>query len=569
MHVLHGKPISPGYAVGKALVCISLYPPIPRYQIGPSGVAKEQERLSSALERSREELADVQQQVQTQFGPAESEIFRSHLALLADQQFVKKVRERIGKELINVEHALHQELDDLARLLSEVANEYLRERAGDIQDVQKRLMRHLGHDPHQALRNLPPDSVLVVEELLPSDTLNLDRSHVAAIISERGGETSHAAILARSMGIPAVSGIKEVCRAIPEWADLLVDGEAGLVTVAPAQGEIIRLTAAKKRYISTSHEADLLKHQPLRTADGVEVELWGNIGRPEEAALVREQGLRGVGLFRTEYLFLEAELPPNLHIQAAAYAQSARALGDLPLFIRTIDLGGDKRPKFLLSKMGDNPMLGSRGLRLSLAEPRLLRTQLRAIVRARKDNPNIRLLFPMVVGRDDLAEAMEHLRYVSSQEGLRDRLHVGAMIETPSALFQLEAILEMVDSLSIGTNDLVQFMLAADRNAVEMIGPGSSVHPAVLRAVHLVIEACQAAGKPLSICGEAAADAPTSCLFVGLGVRQLSMSPVLASRVRQVIRKQKHEDLQRLADEALDMESHKEIIELLHRGLVR
>jgi len=548
MKILRGKSISPGYARGKSFIYGEvLRPHAPRYKIDPSRIPDEYARLHRALAWSRQELTDLQQRVLAELGQAESEIFRAHLALLSDENFTSKVKDRVSQDLVNVEHALHEEIEDLAKLLSDVENEYLRERASDVYDIRRRVLKNLGHGSERVLRSLPLDSVLVAQELLPSDTLNLDRSHVAAIVTEHGSETSHAAILARSLGIPGVTGVAGACSEIPPEADVLVDGESGTVTLTPEHAQVKVFTTGKHRYNHDSAEALSQRYLRCETLDGVSVSLMANIGRADEAPHVRQSALDGVGLYRTEYLFLDANEPPSLDVQTDAYASVADAMVGMPLAIRTLDLGGDKKPRFLLPRFENNPNLGFRGLRLSLIESGLFCTQLRAILRTGKQHENVSVLFPMVLGAGDLRSAIDHLKEVSQEEGCQENFSVGAMVETPSALFQLPAILELVDYISLGTNDLTQLMLAADRNAVEMMGTASVLHPSVLRAISAVVEAARECGKPVCVCGEAAGDPCVACLLVGLGIRQLSMSPVRGDRVRQAIRKHSVADLEDFA----------------------
>lgn len=567
MQVLKGQPLSPGLARGTAFIYRkSRLPAPPRRRIEPEDAPAHYRRFRTALEHSREELENLQRHVLAELGQAESNIFGAHLALLDDQTFASKVRDRIEQDLVNVEHAVQEEIADLARLLAEVDHEYLRERAKDVEDVGRRVLKHLSHGPEEVLRSLPEGSVLVASELLPSDTLNLDRQHVAALVLEHAGQTGHAAILARNLGIPAVCGIDGVCATIPQGAEVLVDAESGRVTVSPENPERNHFSAASRSYARRSEEAFAARGEACVTRDETRVGLWANIGRPEEADAVQRHCLDGVGLFRTEYLFMDSADPPEEATQRSAYEEAVRRLGDLPLTIRTLDLGGDKQPRFLRPRFERNPDLGVRGLRFSLQERDLLRTQLRALLEAAQGGA-VRVLFPMVMGGSDLREAVDELRRAAEAVGVESLPPVGAMIETPSALFELEEILAVADFLSLGTNDLVQFMMAADREATETRSTKMVLQPSVLRAVSRVVETAEAYEKPVAVCGEAAADPATACLLVGLGIRELSMNPVSADRVRQAIRAQSADGLADLASNALNAGSEAEVATLLQGRL--
>jgi phosphoenolpyruvate-protein phosphotransferase len=564
MHILKGTPISAGYAEGKSFVYTKQHGFIaPRYSIVPEQVSDEHDRLHLALEQSIQELKDVEKRVLSELGQAESRIFAAHLSLLEDQKFVSKIKERILRDLVNVEHAMDEEIQDLVDLLSEVENEYLRERAGDIKDIGRRLLKNLGHGPQQRLHSIPAGSVIVAEELLPSDTLHMDRSNVAAIVTERGGESSHMAILTRSLGIPAVSGISDACSLIANGSDILVDGETGEVTISASKNNLENFCVAREKYDDESTLTLEAEERECITANGVRIRLMANIGRVDEAGQILIHHLDGVGLYRTEFLYLQTADIPGMDKQVEAYNLVAKELFNLPVTIRTLDLGGDKKPGFLTSDFENNPNLGSRGLRFSLSESRLLDTQLHAIVTTWASHKNVRILFPMVMGGNDLRLCIEKLKEIADKVELDECPKVGAMIETPSALFELDEIVEQVDFISIGTNDLAQFMLAADRNTVGLIDGNPAIYPSVLRAIKKVINVARRRKRPVCICGEAAGDPLIASLFVGLGIRELSMSPVRAARVRYALRKGSSGDFEELADKALEIDNPRKIESLL------
>ncbi|MFC6669253.1 phosphoenolpyruvate--protein phosphotransferase [Marinobacterium aestuariivivens] len=563
MRSLTGVPISPGYAEGIAVILdLAQTSDIPQYSIDFNEVDREIARFHDALERSCDELGQLEQRVLDELGHTQSSIFSAHLALLRDRQFSDKVKQRISDDLVNVEQALDGEISDLARLLASVENEYMRERALDLRDVGKRVLRQLAHEDSPRLAALPSGSVIVARELLPSEAIDLDRRHLAGIVTEAGGVNSHAAILARALGIPAVTAVTDACTLIESGSRLLVDGVAGQVTLMPSTGALKDFSGRKQRYERHAATEASAEQLDCVTLDGTPIKLLANINRQDEAALVARHYLHGVGLFRTECLYLDAPTPPESDRQLEVYRQLVAALEGRSLVIRTLDLGGDKLPAFISRRRESNPNLGLRGLRFSLAEPELFSAQLQAIARV-AGSGDVSVLFPMVLGPSDLRQGIELLRRESEAAGL-DRLPpVGAMIETPSALFALPEILALVDFISIGTNDLTQLMLAADRNATELLETSSVLHPSVLRAIRQVVRACDEADREICVCGEAAGEAAIASLLVGLGVRRLSMSPVRSASVRYRLRRHRLSDLEDLAERSLAADSAEQVAQLL------
>jgi phosphoenolpyruvate-protein phosphotransferase len=531
-----GKPISPGYAEGRAVVYRSGRGTVAsRRGIAARDVEREISRFRAAVAAAERDLDALRQRVAAELGEAEAAIFDAHIALLNDGSFIGRVEEGITGRLVNAEQAMEQETGGIAARMAAIGDEYLAERADDVRDLGRRVLSHLKGRGAGGLPELPPDCILIADELLPSDTIRLDRAHVKAILTERCGRTSHAAILAKALGIPAVSDLEGICGRVRLGTRLLVDGVAGTAVVAPSADRVAIFARDRSAYERGLQSALEEESHACITRDGVTIELHANLGRVTEAPDVRKHGLAGVGLFRTEVLFLEHEVPPTLEAHRQAYREVAEALADLPLVIRTLDLGGDKHPAFLPVHPEHNPMLGLRGLRFALHEQDLLRTQLAAILEVARDHP-VRILFPMVLGGADLAAAIDVVRDVARQVGDQAIPPIGAMIETPSALFSLDDIARQCDFLSLGTNDLTQFLLVADRDAVELIDDYSMLHPSVLRAIHSVVAAAARTGTPLSVCGEAAGDPTLAPVLVGLGVRQLSMSPARAAAVRHVLR---------------------------------
>lgn len=566
MEFLIGRPISSGYGRGIAVVFDSdAMVEIPRYQIEPAQVDRELERLRQALARSSCDIQELEARVSSELGYPRSLIFSAHLALLHDKAFLDRIQVRICRDRMNAEQALDLVVEEIAEQMRTLVNPYLRERARDVRDIGNRVLKQLVNVGIRPYSSLHSQSVIVAHELLPSETIDLDRDHVVAIVTEEGGENSHAAILARALGIPAVTGVSDATKRIAPGTEVLVDGQSGRITVTPTAAATDDFRVLTREFATVGSAAVHDEFLDCVTLDGAKVTLLANINRPAEAALVTAHNLEGVGLFRTEFLVMDSSEPPDFERQFAAYREVLESLPDRSVVIRTFDLGGDKVPRFFTSTREANPNLGLRGLRFALSHPEMLDTQLRAIIAAGEhhDIDDVRVLFPMVLGESDLQQAIDKCRVIASQGKLARCPAIGAMIETPSALFALTPILKCVDFVSIGTNDLIQFMLAADRNAVQLAGDYSILHPSVLRAVRTVVDACDAAGRALCVCGEAAGDPATACLLIGLGVRQLSLSPLRAARVRFAIRKCSLTDLHLLAERAVSANSADTVRQML------
>ncbi len=424
----------------------------------------------------------------------------------------------------------------------------MKELATDTFDVGNRLLRHLSMAGHKSpLSDLPPDSIIMAKSLMPSETVGLDRSHVVGIATEQGGPTSHAAILARSLGIPAVTGLTGVMDLAKPGTPALLDGAKGSLVLEPSDSQLQRFRGRRRSFEQSQHVLREMEGQVCRFKNGTRIQLMANINHVSDVGLASEHNLDGVGLFRTELIYLSVGAAPSSAVQYRHYTRAAIAVGNRPFTIRTFDFAVDKHPSFLSV---DSTSLLQRGLRLALRQPRLFKSQLRAIVRAARDCPNIRVLFPMVTGRWELQEALEMLKTLSDDLQLQHRIPVGAMIETPAAVFCLSEIVEMVDFVSIGCNDLAQYTLAMERTAARNIGE-STLHPVLLRAIQQIIDTASQADCPVSLCGEAASDPLLASIFAGLGIRDISVSPARAPVVRYALRHLTLTDARRLAEHAI------------------
>jgi phosphoenolpyruvate-protein phosphotransferase (PTS system enzyme I) len=565
MKRLQGKPISHGYAAGTTVVLESTAAAIPRRSIRPSQIETEVRRFRRALARATRELRRVRCRVLDELGKSHSAIFEAHLAILSDPLFRNKVKARIEGELVNSEQAVEAEVDEICGQLAHAGNSYLRERQQDIRDVERRVLGHLVGSPVANAFSLPPRSVLVARELLPSDTLNIDRDHLVALLIEEGGETSHVAILARALGVPAVTAIDGLLESVRAGTEVLVNGENGEVVVSPVADQSLEFTDGLHHWEQVRAESLAAEKLPCVTTDEVAVALYANIARPEEARQIEEHHLDGIGLLRTEFLFLDAIEPPAIDFQARVYRDVIESAQGRPVVVRTLDMAADKQPRFL-AKHFDHRVLPFRGLRFSLKEANLFREQVAALTRAMGQS-DVRILLPMVVDPQDVVRAADIISDQAEKAGLAKRPPIGVMIETPAAVVLFDRLIEKADFVSIGSNDLTQYLLAAERSAIDLDEDYSIHHPAVLRTIRQLVLLSTAAAKRLSVCGEAAGDPESACLLAGLGVRQLSMSPVRAARVRQILRSASIERLGQLAQRALECATTGEVRMLLRAEL--
>ncbi|WP_186409273.1 phosphoenolpyruvate--protein phosphotransferase [Candidatus Accumulibacter aalborgensis] len=572
---LQGRGLSPGLADGVAWIYLpteseltAAHQPIEQHE-----VEAEISRLDSALAAAIRELDNTQRHLADDMAAAETALLDVHLAMLNDAEFWDSCKRRVREDLVKVEQAVAEEVRTMAEMLEGLKQDVMRERSADIRDIGRRVLRNVGasgaggESPADRLASLPPDTILVARELLPSDIFRLDRVNLVALVTETNSPASHVAILARTRKIPAISDIKDATVLLATGDRLLVDAEAGTVTVAPTriQSELF----AERRNRHAMHEPAAAVEDPPQeavTKDGVRIGLHANISRPDEAHLVSEYCLDGVGLFRSEFLFLDVAQPPTLDEQVAAYSAVARTLDPSPVVIRTMDFGGDKVPRFDRTESDLAFRTGNRGLAFSLAEKTLFRTQLQAILRSAPEG-DVRVMFPMVTGVADLREARHLLAEMIEAEQPSGRVAVGAMIETPAAVIQIREIVKMVDFVSIGTNDLAHFILATDRQAQDSPGVPAFLHPSVLRATEHVVRMALNGGVGVSVCGEAAGNPAAVCLLIGMGVRHFSMNPFQSERIRRILQQMTLEEMETLARDVLGVATQAEVQQILTTAL--
>ncbi|MEI6149423.1 MAG: phosphoenolpyruvate--protein phosphotransferase [bacterium] len=570
---LQGRGLSPGMVEGVALICLPSDSELtaPATPIEEHDVANEIRRLDNALATAISEVDVMQRQFAGDLAPAECALLDVHVAMLNDVGFWNKCKRRVREDLINVEHVVAEEVRGMAAMLDGLKQGVMRERGADIRDIGRRVLQNVGNSgattPNR-LRSLPPNTILVAKELLPSDILELDYANLAALVTEFNSPASHVAILARARNIPAISDIEDATSLLATGDRLLVDAGQGTVTVAPNTSQTHLFSELRSRHAPQEPSAKKEACPVLEsvTKDGVSIGLHANISRTDEARLILEYRMDGVGLFRSEFLFLDAEEPPGLDAQAAAYSAVAKALHPRPVVIRTADFGGDKIPRFMRARNDLALRAGKRGLAYSLAEKTMFRTQLRAILRAAQES-DVRIMFPMVMSAAEMKEALQRVDEAVDADRLARRPPLGAMIETPSAVFDIQEIAKIADFLSIGTNDLSHFILATDRQSRGADGVLAFLHPCVLRATEQVVRAALKQGVGLTVCGEAAGNPAAACLLVGMGVRSLSLNPFQAASIRRVLRQLTLEDAECAVRAALDASSPAAVQEIVSSAL--
>ena len=560
-----GIPVSTGVCRGKILVLGRARPVIAEVQLSEAELDEEVNRLQRALVQTRQQLLDIQRKVGEGMGAQEGGIFDAHLLVLEDRTLLDEVVRVIREQKVNAEHAFHSVAERYATTLSGIEDEYLRERATDMRDVTTRVLNNLlGLEEAADLRHLKEPCIIISHDLTPSNTAQLDKRNVLGFATDVGSRTSHTAIMARSLRIPAVVGLKDVSGQVESGQYALLDGLNGVLVVSPTDqtlfeyGQLILRQATLQQRLR-----DLLK-EPAVTLDGHRVLLNANIEHASDTEQVKANGAEGVGLFRTEYLFLDREHLPGEGEQYQSYREAAVALKPLPVVIRTLDLGGDKFLAHMHMPTELNPFLGWRAIRISLQERDIFRAQLRAILRASAEG-NVKMMYPMISGLDELNQAnalVEEYKAELRQEGIPfdEHLEIGAMIETPSAAIVADSLAKRVKFFSIGTNDLIQYSLAVDRMNEKIAHLYEPTHPAIVRLIKSTVDAAHRHNIPVSVCGEMAGDPLLAALLLGLGVDELSTAPSLVPAVKFVVRRLKLSEARELAASVLECESAGEIL---------
>jgi phosphotransferase system enzyme I (PtsI) len=567
--VLRGIPASPGIGIGKAFVFKEEALSYEFRALNRDEVRKEIQRFRLAVGKTRTEILQNRDKVLKVLGKSHAALIDVHLLILEDALFSKDIEKKITQELMNAEAALVAVLDNISRTFSKLGDEYFRQRKDDIMDVGKHVMRHLLGRPGVLLSTISERAVIVAHDLSPSDTLSLREDLAEGFATDIGGRTSHAAILAQGLEIPAVVGLKDITSHVNSGDILIVDGNEGLVVVNPTMAALENYRKAREIQIAESRELEKLRDLPAQTKDGHRVVLASNIESPEEVKAALGHGAEGIGLYRTEFMYLNRTDVPSEEDHYENYRAVARQMLPYPVIIRTVDLGGDKLTALGIDGHDNepNPFLGLRGIRLCLRYPELFKSQLRAILRASVEG-KLKIMYPMITSIEELREAnrilAEAKRDLNSKNISYDKtIQVGVMIETPSAAMIADLLAQETDFLSLGTNDLIQYTVAVDRVNENVASLYNPLHIAVLRLIARVIEAGHQAGKWVGMCGEMAGDATVTKILLGMGLDEYSVAASAIPKVKLVLRECNYEEAKKLAQDVLQAKDQESLMKRL------
>jgi len=562
--ILRGIPASPGIAIGIVHKMTHDEPEVMPRKLAPSEVPHELSRFDRALEETRAAIERSRERALDVAGVAVGKIFDAHLSILDDEVFHDQVRARITREQFDAEYLIYDSFSQMIEVISKTAGEVFRERASDLRDVRMRLLRFLRGEGDLIPDHPTHEVILVAGDLSPTQALNLDKTLVHGIATDIGGLTSHTAILARSLDIPTIVGVGDVSEKVRDGDSIIINGNSGKVILHPNTSSCTEYEEKRERFRSFQRYLEDIKSQPAMTLDGYEIDLWGNIELPREAESVLEHGGTGVGLFRSEFLFLTRESTPTEDEQFGMYDRAAEIMAPHPVVIRTFDLGGDKYHAGINIREEKNPFLGYRAIRVSLSRRDLFRTQLRAILRA-SARGNVRVMFPFVSGFEELREAKIVLEEAKNELNQRKmafdpKLQVGIMVEIPSAAVLSDRLADECDFFSIGTNDLIQYTMATDRANEQVATYYRSYHPAVLRLIEMTVKAGARKNIHVGICGELGGSPAATPLLVGLGMKEISMTSAMIPEIKKIIRSLTYDECRRMSKKALKMDTSQEIL---------
>lgn len=555
--VLRGIPASPGISIGRVHLLIPEQMEVAPRKIAPSEIEGELDRFEKALAETRTAIERSRERALAVAGIAVGKIFDAHLMILEDVVFQDQVRSRVAREQFAVDYIVNDALGQNIDMMRKQSGEMFRERAADIADVRTRLLRFLNGEGDVLPQNFAEPVVLVAIDLSPTDALHIDRHLIHGIATDMGGLTSHTAILARSLDIPAVVGLGNLSTQVHTGNSIVLNGNSGKVILRATESTMVEYRAKQERYAAFQTTLENLKDQPAATSDGHEIQLWGNIELPFEAESVLAHGGSGIGLYRSEFLFLTRDTVPSEEEQYDTYDKAAEIMAPRPLVIRTFDLGGDKLHGSINIKQERNPFLGYRAIRVSLSRRDLFRAQLRAILRASRRG-NVRVMFPFISGLEELREAKAVLAEAAA-ELIREKvpfdteLSIGIMIELPSSVMLADDLARECDFLSIGTNDLIQYAVAADRGNEAVASYYRSFHPGVIRMIQHTVKCAHKFNKPVAICGELGGNPVATPLLVGLGIDEISTNSSNIPEIKKIIRTLSYDECKKITAKAMKL----------------
>lgn len=567
MNVLTGIAASRGIAIAKAYRLVE--PDLTFEKKTVSDPTAEVDRLQGALDTSKQELELIKNQAEAELGKDKADIFEAHLLVLSDPELIASIEDKINTEKVNAEQALKDTTDMFITMFEQMDNEYMRERAADIRDVTKRVLSHLLGVEIVNPSMISEEVVVVAEDLTPSDTAQLNRKFVKGFTTNIGGRTSHSAIMARSLEIPAVVGTKEATKKINNGDMLIVDGLQGEIHINPSTEVLAEYKEKQQQFEAEKAELAKLVNEKSVSADGHQVELAANIGTPDDLEGVLHNGAEAVGLYRTEFLYMGRTELPTEEEQFESYKKVLEGMEGKAVVVRTLDIGGDKNLPYLDLPEEMNPFLGFRAIRLCLEQQDIFRTQLRALLRASAYG-NLKIMFPMIATLDEFREAKQILeqekqKLVSEGISVAEHIETGIMVEIPSTAVMADLFAKEVDFFSIGTNDLIQYTMAADRMNERVSYLYQPYSPAILRLVKMVIDAAHKEGKWAGMCGEMAGDELAIPLLLGLGLDEFSMSATSILRARAQIAKLSKQEMENLAKEAIQMSNTADVLEAVKK----
>ena len=555
--MMNGTSASPGIAIGKALILKDEMPTIEKIRIDKP--EEEKDKFASALRSSKAELAKIRDKAKVEMGADKAAIFEAHLMLLDDPEMISGTESKIDQDQVNAEFAFNEVINQFIGIFESMDNDYMRERAADLRDVSTRVIKNMMGIKSVDLSALDEEVVLIAHDLTPSETAMMDKEKVVGFITNIGGRTSHTAIMARSLEIPAVVGLGNITETATDGNLVAINGETGEVVLSPDTDQLETYKRLKLDYETMKSALKELTGQASVTTDGVEVELAGNIGTPKDVKGLVKNDAEGVGLYRTEFIYMDRDTLPTEEEQFESYKKVLESMDQKPVVIRTLDVGGDKNLSYLKIDEEMNPFLGYRAIRLCLDKVEIFKTQLRALLRASVYG-QLKIMFPMISSLEELKAAKSILEDVKSDlalEGIAysDAIQVGMMIEVPSAAINSDILAKHVDFFSIGTNDLIQYTCAVDRMNEKIHKLYNPFNPAVLRLIKMVIENGHKEGIWVGMCGEMAGDERMIPILLGLGLDEFSMSPISILPARKLIRSLSAEAMKAYVEEILSLDS--------------